>query len=82
MENTPFTDPKTDKYYQKMQQMYDKLSKIAREVVFIPGYQVKVEMKSPFNYMIRQLYHNKSLDIFRIPVEVCIYFFLSNKEKN
>jgi hypothetical protein len=41
MENTPFTDPKTDPYYQKIQRMYNKLSKIAREVVFIPGYQFK-----------------------------------------
>jgi hypothetical protein len=72
-----FKNPLRDRFYKKIQQFYDKLSGIAREVVFIPDYHFQVIMKSPFKFLQQQIRQNGGLDAFKIPLKAGFFMKFS-----
>jgi hypothetical protein len=75
MKETPFINPKTDPLYLALQEMYTRLGKIAREVVFVPQIHFKLELGSTMSHLLRQIYNNGSLEMFRVPYRVGSLFY-------
>lgn len=46
------------------------MSKVAREVVFLPDFQFLLPIGAPMRFLLTHLYENKPLDAFRFSVEV------------
>jgi hypothetical protein len=70
----PITNISNDKLFREIQSLYSRLSKFAKEALFIPVGHLENGI-SPFIPLLnQQIRYNKNLDMFRMPMHVRLYF--------
>lgn len=81
---TPNIDPplrgkvEKDKVFIEMQRFFDTLSDIAREVVFVPQVHFYGGIPAFNSVYHRKLVMEQPLEVFRTPIEVCLYAFFTS----